>query len=206
MSRSTFASVYSATGDDDLEDLVTGTTRILSGPDGEEMYIDATGKGIIKVREVQALHDVEKGEPIGLPLHEESDGSRRLLELLLALWDLVVKGGVYVIDEIERSMHPLLVRKFVEFFLRAVPVLETQLIFATHESTLLDLDLVRRDGIWLTEKDPEGATHLYSLAEFKVRKDLRIEKGYFHGRFGAVPFLGGIDTLIEEQAAAEAIA
>jgi AAA15 family ATPase/GTPase len=69
---------------------------------------------------------------------------------------------------------------------------------------LLDLDLMRRDGIWFAEKDKEGATHLYSLADFKVRNDLRIEKGYLQGRFGAIPFLGGIDRLIEEQAAAEA--
>ena len=75
------------------------------------------------------------------------------------------------------------------------------MIFATHESTLLDLDLLRRDGIWFTEKDDKGQTNLYSLADFKVRKDLRIEKGYLEGRFGAIPFLGGIDRLIEEQAA-----
>ena len=62
---------------------------------------------------------------------------------------------------------------------------------------------MRRDGIWFAEKDHEGATHLYSLADFKPRKDLRIEKGYLQGRFGAVPFLGGIDRLIEEQTAAE---
>ena len=59
---------------------------------------------------------------------------------------------------------------------------------------------MRRDGIWFAEKDDAGASHLYSLADFKVRKDLDIEKGYFAGRFGAVPFLGGIDRLMEQQA------
>ena len=97
----------------------------------------------------------------------------------------------------------MLARKFIEFFSRAVRRTKSQLVFTTHETTLLDLHLLRRDGIWFAEKDNEGATHLYSLADFKVRKDLRIEKGYLEGRFGAIPFLGGIDHLIEEQAAAE---
>jgi hypothetical protein len=97
----------------------------------------------------------------------------------------------------------MLAWKFVEFFLKSARGTESQLLFTTHESTLLDQNLMRRDGIWFAEKDPQGATHLYSLADFKVRKDLRIEKGYLEGRFGAIPFLGGMDHLVEEQAARE---
>ncbi len=121
-----------------------------------------------------------------------------LLNLLPALYKVKADGGVFVIDELERSMHPILARKFVEFFLKAARESNSQIIFTTHESTLLDLELLRRDGIWFTEKDETGATRLYSLAEFKVRSDLRIDKGYLQGRFGAIPFLGGIDHLIED--------
>ena len=100
-------------------------------------------------------------------------------------------------------MHPILARKFIEFFLKGARRTNSQTIFTTHESTLLDLDILRRDGIWFTEKNEFGATHLYSLSEFKVRNDLRIDKGYLQGRFGAIPFLGGIDHLIETETGAE---
>ena len=192
-----------------IENLSQGDTLHFHDHDGEEMFLEGAAKDVVKLRKIVALHDgaLHDGgeEPQRrLPLREESDGSQRLLDLLPVLFRVTRQGGVFVIDELERSMHPMLARKFIEFFLKAVPGAKSQLIFTTHESALLDLDLVRRDGIWFAEKDQKGATHLYSLADFKVRTDLRIEKGYLAGRFGAIPFLGGIDHLIEEQAVAEA--
>jgi AAA15 family ATPase/GTPase len=160
--------------------------------------------GPVKRRRITARHDTPQGDQVEFLFKDESDGSRRLMHLLPALFVLKTSGGAFVIDELERSMHPMLARKLVEFFINTANSLPSQVIFTTHESTLLDLDLMRRDEIWFAEKDQAGATHLYSLADFKVRKDLRIEKGYFDGRFGAIPFLGGIDRLIEEQSSAEA--
>ncbi len=186
-----------------FDNLAAGQALVLSGPDGEELFIDGDRKDTVKVRRIRALHD---GTPAGtrpLPFQEESDGSRRLLNLLPALHVLKKQGGVFVIDELERSMHPVLARKFMDFFLKVGRGNRSQVIFTTHESTLLDLDIMRRDGIWFTEKNKEGATALYSLAEFNVRKDLRIGKGYLQGRFGAIPFLGGVDRLIEEERIAE---
>ncbi len=171
---------------------------------GMEVNPAEPGEGAATVRRVVASHNSALGQPVKFLLTNESDGSRRLLDLLPILYRLANRDGVLVIDELEQSMHPMLARKLVEFFLKASRNKQSQLIFATHESTLLDQDLLRRDGIWFAEKNDEGATHLYSLADFKVRNDLRIEKGYLAGRFGAIPFLGGIDQLIEkEQAAAE---
>lgn len=185
--------------DEFFPDLEEGETAFLPGPDGHGLLIEGASKDTVQVHRVTTRHPTSEGGEAVLPLSEESDGSRRLLNLLPTLYHLRSSGGVYVIDELERSMHPMLARKFVEFFLNAVATPSSQLVFTTHESTLLDLDLVRRDGIWFTEKDQKGATQLYSLADFKVRKDLRIDKGYLQGRFGAVPFLGGIDHLIEEE-------
>jgi hypothetical protein len=173
-------------------------------PDGHEYFLDFTTPGKAQVRMLTAVHHSGYGRAIGLPIGHESDGSRRLLRLLPILYQFEKTGGVFVVDELERSMHPMLARKIIEYFVKGEHGSPSQLIFTTHESTLLDLDLMRRDEIWFTEKDPAGATHLYSLADFKVRKDLRIEKGYLDGRFGAIPFLGGIDRIIEEQAAPEA--
>ncbi len=180
-----------------------GESAFLAGPDGYSFFIEGAKKDVVKVRRVSALHPKSGGGHVPLPLEEESDGSRRLLNLLPALYHLHTESGVYVIDELERSMHPMLARKFIEYFLNAVKTPSRQLLFTTHESTLLDLDLLRRDGIWFAEKDAEGGSHLYSLSDFKVRKDLRIDKGYLQGRFGAIPFLGGIDHLIEEAAQGE---
>lgn len=185
------------------EVLGPGEVAVVPCANGEQIHFEGVGSGAVEVRRIAALHEATKGEPVRFLLQEESDGSRRLLHLLPALYSLVTKGGVFVIDELERSMHPMLARKFIEFFLKAGSHVNSQLIFTTHESTLLDLDLVRRDGIWFSEKDKAGATRLYSLADFKVRNDLRIDKGYLQGRFGAIPFLGGIDHLMEDQAAEE---
>lgn len=95
----------------------------------------------------------------------------------------------WVVDELDSSLHPLLTRRLVEFFLNHTSS-DSQLIFTTHETHLLDLDLLRRDEIWFFEKDKDQSSRLSSLVEYKPRKDLRIEKGYLQGRFGAIPFLG----------------
>jgi uncharacterized protein len=136
----------------------------------------------------------EEAQELILTLSEESDGTQRLLDLLPALYRKSGKA-MYLIDEIDRSMHPLLVYKLLEYFLRSWT--GSQLVVTTHESHLLDLELLRREAIWFAEKDSSGATNLYSLTDFNVRKDLRVQKSYLEGQFGAVPFLGEIDRLIE---------
>jgi uncharacterized protein len=186
-----------------LAQLRQNQEAVIPGPGGREMFIDGATKDAVQVRAITSLHNSATGKGKKLPLEKQSDGTRRLLNLLPALYYLMKKGGVFVIDEIERSMHPMLAKKFVEFFRAVGYKTRSQLIFTTHESALLDLDLMRRDGIWFAEKDREGATQLYSLVDFKVRNDLKIEKGYLAGRFGAVPFLGGIDRLMDAQAPVE---
>lgn len=136
-----------------FDDLPQGRGLVIKGPEGEEIIVDGSRKNAIKVRKIGALHDSATGKRVELPLGEESDGSQRLLNLLPALYRITTENRVFVIDELERSMHPMLARKFIEFFLKAVRGTGSQLIFTTHESTLLDLDLVRRDGIWFAEKD-----------------------------------------------------
>ena len=96
-------------------------------------------------------------------------------------------------------MHPLLVRKFLEFFFNGCDGDRRQLIVTSHESNLLDQDLLRRDEIWFAEKNKKGATSLYSLADFQPRKDLKLDKHYLQGRFGAIPFLGEIDKIVKDK-------
>jgi uncharacterized protein len=169
----------------------------------EETSPDDSGDKVFRSHRIMSLHKTSEGKDVKLDLLAESDGSQRILHLLPSLYKIFNQGGIFVIDELERSMHPMLARKFVEYFLKAAKNKQSQLIFTTHETTLLDLDIMRRDGIWFAEKNKEGETNLYSLADFKARKDLRIDKGYMAGRFGAVPFLGGIDRLMEQEAMPE---
>ena len=127
---------------------------------------------------------------------DESDGTQRLIELAALIFS--DEDQVIVIDELERSLHPNLVRQFL--MLLAEQDNRNQLIVTTHESTLLDLDLLRRDEIWFVEKSPAGASTVYSLEEFKPRHDLDIRKGYLQGRFGAIPVFGNALQADEEDA------
>jgi len=169
------------------------------GDEGEELLVERAGENHYYRIAIQAAHEHRRGQLVPLDLTEESDGTRRLLNLIPALHDLRMRGATYFVDEIDRSMHPILVWKFLEFFLNSCSSGPRQLIVTTHESNLLDLDLLRRDEIWFAEKDQTGATRLYSMMDFRVRKDLEIRKHYLQGRFGAVPFLGNLDRLLEAQ-------
>ena len=115
--------------------------------------------------------------------YEESDGTLRLFELLDIIFS---KNKVYVIDELDSSLHPLLVNGLLKLFLKTNN--NNQLIVTTHESKTLNFDLVRRDEIWFTEKKDDCSSKLYSLEEFKdvARFDRKIDKAYMEGRFGGI--------------------
>ena len=118
---------------------------------------------------------------------EESDGTKRLVELLPLLNGNDLKDLTYVVDEIDRSLHPQMTQKFIRDFESLPKDLGRQLIVTTHESRLMDLDIVRRDEIWFVEKDTAGTSKIYSLEAFGERKDRRIDKAYLDGRYGAIP-------------------
>lgn len=175
----------------------SGTILVRVG-EGVELLIERKPDDRFFEITIQAAHVGDLDEPVRFSLTEESDGTRRLLNLVPALHEMLNDSGVYFIDEIDRSLHPILVRRFLEFFLKSCEGGPRQIIVTTHESTLLDLELLRRDEIWFAEKDRRSSTRLYSLLDFKVRNDLEIRKHYLQGRFGAIPFLGDIDRLREK--------
>lgn len=127
-------------------------------------------------------------------LSEESDGTRRLLEYLPALFNAIKDCKTYFIDEIERSLHPVLIKELIRKF-SLDPQTRGQLIFSTHESNLLDQEIFRPDEIWFVEKNKKGATQLYALSEFKEHHTIDIRKGYLNGRYGAIPFLSNLKDL-----------
>lgn len=126
-----------------------------------------------------------------LVLGEESLGTQQLFYFAPFLKHTLEKGGVLFIDELDRSMHPHIVKYIVDIFRnKETNPNGAQLLFITHETTLLSLDTFRRDQIYFTEKNAKnGETILYSLDEFAVRKTDNIEKGYLLGRYGAIPYL-----------------
>jgi hypothetical protein len=150
-------------------------------------------------------HHSETGEA-WLPLEEESRGTRSLLRMAPYLVEALAKGHCLVVDELEASLHPLLALHVVRTFNdpRTNPN-NAQLLFSTHDTSLLGTTLgdpvLRRDQVWLTEKDAEGGTDLYPLTDYKPRKAENLERGYLSGRYGAIPFLGAelARTLPEEQ-------
>ncbi len=145
---------------------------------------------------VATEHSLNDGEtPVSFSLEEdESNGTQRFFALAGPILSALSNGDLLVIDEIDCSMHPLLTRKVVDLF--QSPEENTkgaQLVFATHDSSLMDPTLLRRDQIWLTEKRANGATELFSLYDFgapRPRKNTAFEKNYLAGRYGAVPSFG----------------
>lgn len=130
-------------------------------------------------------------EEILFDIDEESEGTRKLFFLSGPIINTLREGKVLVIDEIEARLHTLLTRKLISLFnSEKTNPKHAQLIFATHDTNLLSNKLFRRDQLWFVEKDEGGASHLYSLAELKVRNDASFEGDYMQGKYGAIPILG----------------
>lgn len=178
----------------DLEDVLTfddESTLEFEHNGGD--YIAYRNEGKNYVEKMTTFNKGQDNSLVELELEEQSDGTQRIIELMPGLLSLKDKEVVLIVDEIERSLHPSMIKEFLDVVL-SQPT-KGQLIFTTHESYLLDLELFRQDEIWFTEKSKEGATAMYSLSEFKPRYDLDIRKGYLAGRFGAIPFLGNLKDL-----------
>ncbi|HDL2265436.1 TPA: AAA family ATPase, partial [Enterococcus faecium] len=124
-------------------------------------------------------------ENILFDIYEESDGTVRLLDLLEVL--LTKKDKVFVIDELDRCLHPILTYKYIELFLQVAKKRNIQLIVTTHESRLLDFGLLRRDEIWFVNRRESGESDIYSLEEYNTRFDQKIDKAYLDGRYGGIP-------------------
>jgi AAA15 family ATPase/GTPase len=124
-------------------------------------------------------------------MRQESDGSRRVIDLLPAFLDMAAaqSSRVYVVDELDRSLHTLLTRQLLAGYLAACsPETRSQLLFTTHDVLLMDQKLMRRDEMWVTERDAEGGSSLFSFSEYKdVRYDKDIRRSYLQGRMGGVP-------------------
>lgn len=153
------------------------------GKDPDYLTVFKDSDGELRVRKLGLIHGKSIKETF--ELKDESDGTRRLLDFI-PLINKFSSGFTIIIDEFDRSLHPKLTKEFFKLFFE-VNNLNSQLIVTTHESTLLDLELLRRDEIWFVEKGECDSSTLFSLNKFSIRYDSKIEKAYLLGRYGAIP-------------------
>ena len=155
----------------------------------------------VRIELEHEIIDKDKNKHIySLNFNDESSGTRTLFALAPFLKRAFESAKTIVVDELEKSMHPALVEFIVKLFNdKSINKANSQLIFITHATNLLTTELLRRDQIWFTEKNPDtGVSELYPLDSFSVRKDENIQKGYINGRYGAVPFIKDIDSWPED--------
>lgn len=135
---------------------------------------------------------------------QESIGTNKVFNLSGPIFDVLTKGGVLVVDELDSSLHPLLTLELIRLFqTHEAPDHTAQFIFTTHDTNLLSYGGFRRDQIYFVEKDHVGASDVYSLVEYKeegkpIRSDRSFEKDYIKGRYGAIPFIGDVPQLFAD--------
>ena len=172
------------------------TVRLMTEPINERFVVTRRG-GELSAKKLVAYHPKSDGTEAKFEIRQESDGSQRVIDLLPAFLDLSAQKSkkVYVIDEVDRSLHTLLTRRLLETYLdNCSTETRSQLLLTTHDVLLMDQQLLRRDEMWVSERDASGSSTLMSFSEYKdVRYDKDIRKSYLQGRLGGIPriLLGG---------------
>jgi hypothetical protein len=168
------------------------TLRLLAGPNNERFLVTRQN-GELRAKKIVTYHRRTDGSEAKFEMQQESDGSKRVIDLIPAFLDVAAHASkkVYVIDEVDRSLHTLLTRKLLEAYLASCGAdTRSQLLLTTHDVLLMDQDLLRRDEMWVAEREPSGASTLTSFSEYKdVRYDKDIRKSYLQGRLGGIPRL-----------------
>ena len=156
--------------------------------------IEANGYDEPKVTTIKLHHDKSFYD---FGYDEESDGTRRIFELM----DMLLNDKddmIYAVDELERSLHPKLTEHFLNLFMHIHASKKMQLLFTTHESSIMEQSLFRRDEIWFIERNAANRSNIYSLDIFKERYDKILSKAYLEGRYGAIPVFFSFEFREEE--------
>lgn len=160
-------------------------------PNGERYIIYNLPNESIRAAKIVSFHSDGKGREKKFDFVKESDGTRRVIDLLPAFIESSQKnyGRVFVIDELDRSLHSTLVKRLLQAYLSSCGTKSrSQIIFTTHDLMLMDQNLLRRDEMWIMERDSNESSRLYSISDYKdVRKDKDLRRSYLQGRFGGVP-------------------
>ena len=173
---------------------------------GDQRYTITRKNGSISVTELALQHRQIEGEIVPFNFHMESDGTKRLIDILPALVITTKEttkhsnSKVLVVDEIDRSLHPILTKSLINSYLDACSKdSRSQLICTTHDLLLMDLDTLRPDEMWITERDNNGVSKLYSISQFnELKGNEDIRKFYVAGKFGGIPNILYQDTILDE--------
>ncbi len=157
---------------------------------------------IIKQKSIKTIHCVydETGKVIGekkFELNQESTGTLRFLAYIQNVIDMINRGGIFIVDEMSARLHPLLTKLIVDIF-QSSKNNKAQLIFTTHDISLLNHNQFRRDEVIFVDKNQKGESSLYALSDLKVREDATFSKDYLQGKYGAIPIFN-YNTLLEEE-------
>ncbi len=173
----------------------------------KQLVTDLEGKTLVGVKTLHKKfndnNEVEKLEEFDMR-SQESSGTNKIFNISGPVFDVLSDGGVLIIDELDASLHPLLTLAVTKLFnSQEYNPKNAQLIFSTHDTNLLCYGNYRRDQVFFVEKDEFGASDLYSLVEYdengkKIRNDRSFEKDYIQGRYGAIPYIGNIKTLLKK--------
>lgn len=184
------ATPHPASNQDDNKE---GLTVVPGGPNGDRLGVRTTHDQLDAAKHKTGVVTFD------LDVHE-SEGTRKLFALSGPVINALQTGRILIIDELDARLHPLMTSELICLFNSAqTNPHHAQLIFTTHDTNLLGSDLFRRDQIWFVEKDRQGGTDLYSLAEFKVRNDASFERDYVKGRYGAIPMLKDLHHRVVEK-------
>ncbi len=172
--------------------------------DGIEALVKTLGKIQIETpnsrlnrAQIQLAHKSVGGDSVYFDLQQESEGTKRLLGFLIPAFRVLDTGAVMVVDELDASLHTQACDLVIALFSSpATNPKGAQLIATTHDTNLLQSEYLRRDQVWLAEKDSGGATHFYPLTDFRTRKTDNLERGYLEGRYGAIPFSGRASDIL----------
>lgn len=177
------------------EELEENTNLLLAVPQSIRYQFCKKATGEIKAYKLMTAHINAEGTETLFELNQESDGTQRLLDIAPGLLEIFEQDRTYIIDEIDRSLHPDITTSIFKAFLNNTPDVKSQLIVTTHETNLLNQDILRKDELWFVQKDKQGKSKLYSLEEYQPRFDKDIRRGYLSGRFGGLPLLTEFDKL-----------
>ncbi len=207
ITKTTFANIIATyLNIDDLAEKLYNSPKLLSQVIAFIKYADlgVVGLKVLKNEPQSANkyrilfeHKGKDGKLYDMPMNSESTGTNQFAKYLVTFIPSLLEGGIFVVDELEENLHPMMLAKLVEMF--NVPSINkgrAQLIFTTHDTSILKSNILKRDEIWFVEKNEEGCSEVYPLTEFKaIREGFNYEKGYLEGRFGAIPYLGDIKEL-----------
>jgi len=178
---------------EELKSSQSGHLSLTNGETGEEITVVYENNEMV-IKRLVTSHKNSKDTDVEFNLGQESDGTKRLIDYIPAFQGIVNDDNVLLIDEIERSIHPITIKEIISKIALNENV-KGQLIFTTHESNLLDQKFIRPDEIWFSQKDCDGSSKIYSLSDFKIHNTIDIEKGYLSGRYGGIPFLANFKDL-----------